>query len=398
MTAPAALRGARVATRLAFVAAGFALACWAPLVPFAKARVGANDAQLGLILLCLGIGSVVAMPITGWLSARLGSRPVLIASGIGTALLLPCLPLAPAAWVLALALAGFGASIGTLDVAMNVHAVEVERQSGRPLMSGFHAMFSVGGFLGSGGMTILLSAGARPAPAALLGAALAATAIALAWPRLLPAQARPAPIAMPHGLVLVLAALAAIMFLVEGALLDWGALLVVDAGLATAARAGLGYTLFSIAMTVGRLTGDRVVARLGDGRVVTLGASVALAGFVVLLTAGWAPVAMGGFLLIGLGAANIVPVLFRLAGRQTVMPVGLAVAALTTAGYAGVLAGPAGIGFFSHAFGLPTAFWALAAVTSLVPLGTWRVNRSVQRARAGLGGAVGVSSRSREIL
>jgi MFS family permease len=144
VTTPAALVGARLATRLAFVAAGFALACWAPMVPFAKARLGADDAQLGLVLLCFGIGSVLAMPLTGWLSARLGSRPILIGGGISTALLLPSLCLAPAAWLLALALAGFGASLGTLDVAMNVHAVEVEQRLRRPLMASTRCSVSVG--------------------------------------------------------------------------------------------------------------------------------------------------------------------------------------------------------------------------------------------------------------
>jgi MFS family permease len=238
-------------------------------------------------------------------------------------------------------------------------------------------------------MTTLLSAGARPVAAALVSAVLVAAAIGFAWPRLLPARARPAPIAAPHGLVLILAVLAAIMFLVEGAILDWGALLIVDAGLASSRQAGLGYTLFSAAMTVGRLGGDSAAARLGDGRIVVLGASVALAGFVLLLTAGFVPVAMVGFLLIGLGAANIVPVLFRLAGRQTVMPVGVAVAAITTAGYAGVLAGPAAVGFVSQAFGLPTAFWLLAVLTSFVPLGTRRVSRRLRQESSGLVGAQG---------
>ena len=359
----------RLATRLSFFAAGFGMACWAPLVPFAKARTGVDDGQLGLLLLCIGIGSIIAMPLTGWFSARLGSKPMVLAGGIGIVLLLPILAMANNTLVLAAALLGFGASIGTIDVAMNVHAVEVERAAGHPLMSGFHALFSIGGFAGAGSMTFLFSMGFAPFTAALFGSAATMVALALAWPRLLTARGgEPTPFVLPHGIVLLLAGLGAVTFLVEGAILDWSALLIVDAGLAAAAQGGLGYMLFSIAMTIGRLSGNRIVARFGNRSVLVWGGLLTVAGFVLLLTAPFVQVAMAGFLLIGFGASNIVPVLFSLAGRQTVMPAVLAVAALTTTGYAGILAGPAAVGFVSRNLGLPAAFWLLAALVAFVPI------------------------------
>lgn len=359
----------RLATRLSFLASGFGTACWAPLVPFAKARVGVDDGQLGLLLLCIGIGSIIAMPLTGWFSARLGSKPMILGGGIGIVLLLPILAIASDRFVLAAALLGFGASIGTIDVAMNVHAVEVERAADRPLMSGFHALFSIGGFAGAGSLTFLFSIGFAPFTSALFASAMTMAALALAWPRLLTARGGdPTPFVLPHGIVLLLAGLGAVTFLVEGAILDWSALLIVDAGLAATAQGGLGYMLFSIAMTIGRLTGNRIVARFGNRRVLVWGGLLTVAGFVLLLTAPFAQVAMAGFLLIGFGASNIVPVLFSLAGRQTVMPAVLAVAALTTTGYAGILAGPAAVGFVSRHFGLPAAFWLLAALMGLVPV------------------------------
>ncbi|MGP3698830.1 MFS transporter [Rhodobacter sp. NSM] len=358
----------RLATRLSFFAAGFAMSCWAPLVPFAKTRSGADDAQLGLLLLCLGVGSLVAMPITGWISARTGARPMILLGGIGMVLILPVLGTAGQAWLLALALLLFGASLGTLDVAMNVHAVAVERDAGRPLMSGFHAMFSVGGFAGAGVMTVLLSQGLSPALAAVTGSAIALAAIIGAGPRLLRARGgEPPQLVVPRAAVLLLAGLAAVTFLVEGALLDWGALLLVGRGLTEPAQGGLGYMLFSVAMTIGRLAGDRIVMALGDRRVLVQGGLLTLAGFALLLLWDWRPGAMAGFVLIGLGASNIVPVLFSLAGRQTSMPPALAIAAVTTTGYAGILAGPALIGFASHLTSLPTAFWMLAVMMALVP-------------------------------
>lgn len=360
---------ARLATRLAFLAAGFALACWAPLIPFAKAGVGADEAQFGLLLLCLGAGSVVAMPVTGWVAARFGARPMILLGGFGMVAVLPLLPLAGIAVLLGAALFLFGAALGTLDVAMNVHAAEIETREARPLMSGFHAQFSLGGFAGSGLMTGLLSLGLAPFPAALTGALLTLGAVVVAAPHLMRARGGPPePFALPRGLVLLLAVIAAIAFLVEGAILDWGALLIIERNLAEAQSAGLGYMLFSVAMVAGRLTGDRMVAALGDVRTLLAGGMVAILGLAVVLVSAWPPLAMSGFVLVGLGAANIVPVVFSLAGRQRRMPAGMAIAAVTTTGYAGILLGPALVGFAAQATSLATAFWLLAVLLAVVPL------------------------------
>lgn len=360
----------RLATRLSFLVAGFGMASWAPLVPFAKDRLAVDDAVLGLLLLSLGIGSVVAMLATGILSARYGTKPIIIAGGIGLALALPLLVIAGTPVTLAMALLAFGAALGSIDVAMNIHAVEVERAAGQPLMSGFHALFSIGGFAGSAVMTALLSYHLGPLACALICSVLMLIAMALAWPRLLRrAQAQEGPLfVLPHGIVLLLALLAAVTFLIEGAMLDWGALLVIGKGLVSETQGGIGYIVFSIAMTAGRLGGDAVVARIGDRTTLVGGSLLAVAGLAVLLLAPTAAVAIAGFLLIGLGASNLVPVLFRGAAMQTAMPTGLAVASITTAGYAGVLVGPAGIGFIAHAVGLPAAFWMLAALMCLVTL------------------------------
>ncbi|MFC3684071.1 MFS transporter [Hydrogenophaga luteola] len=365
----------RLATRLAFLVAGFGLACWAPLVPFAKQRLGVGDGVLGALLLCLGVGSVVAMLWAGWFSARHGSRPVVIAGGLGVALLLPLLALADAPLTLGLALMLFGAALGSLDVAMNVHALAVERDAGRPLMSGFHALFSVGGLLGAAAMTALLSAGWSPLAGTLLGSGLMLAAMALVAPRLLratPAAEAPT-LAWPRGPVLLLALLAGVCFLVEGAVLDWSALLLTEGGLLAAAQGGLGFMVFSVAMTAGRFGGDALCARLGDRVVLTAGGLLAVGGFVLVLLAASAGPAMAGFFCIGLGASNLVPVLFRRAGAQTVMAPGLAIAAISTTGYAGVLLGPAAIGFVSQLVGLPIAFALLAALLALLPLLAHRV-------------------------
>lgn len=367
---------ARVATRLAFFAAGFAMACCAPLFPFLKANVGADKAEFGILLLCLGLGSIIAMPATGVMAARRGARPLILWGGFGLIVMLPLLALAQSPLMLGAGLFVFGASLGTIDVAMNVHGAEVEGMEKRPLMSNFHAHWSIGGFFGAGLITLLLSLSVPVPVCAALGAVTALAAMMIARPRFLSVAGKePEPFAVPRGIVLLLAVLAGITFLVEGAVLDWGALLIIDRDLASAENAGVGYILFSVAMLVARLTGDRLVARIGGFATLVLGGLITTAGIATVLMATFVPAALMGFILIGLGAANLVPVLFSAAGRQTIMPPGIAIAAVTTTGYAGILIGPAAIGFVSDATSLVTAFWLLGVLILAVPFSAWQVAR-----------------------
>ncbi len=220
------------------------------------------------------------MLATGALSARYGSKPIIVAGGLGLAVILPLLTIASTPLALGIALLAFGASLGSLDVAMNVHAVEVERAAGRPLMSGFHALFSVGASPDPRSSPSCYRCASETLASTLLCAALMLTAILIAQPRLLRAvRATDGPLFVTaRGIVLVIAALTAITFLAEGALLDWSALLITDKGLVSAAQGGLGYMLFSIAMTAGRLGGDSVTARIGDRSTMFWGGLLAIAG------------------------------------------------------------------------------------------------------------------------
>ncbi|MDO3381349.1 MFS transporter [Gilvimarinus algae] len=361
----------RLATRLGFLVAGFGIACWAPMVPFIKHKLAIDESILGLLILCIGVGSVCAMVLSGIIAARMGSRPVILASGFSLLLILPLLTVMDSPMTMGLVLLAFGAALGSLDVVINLHAVEVEQAAGTHLMSGFHALFSLGGFLGAALMTALLSLGSNLLFASLACALIMLAAMAVAAPQLL--RDKPAAsdtlFVFPKGIVLLLAALTAIAFLMEGAILDWSALLITQQGRVSEARGGLGYMLFAIAMVTGRFSGDSLATRLGDLALLHYSGWLAVLGFVVLLASPWTIVALSGFLLIGLGAANIVPVLFRRAGRQSLMPAALAIAAVTTTGYAGILLGPALIGFVAHWIGLATSFWLLAAMMVLIPLG-----------------------------
>ncbi|MET0438971.1 MAG: MFS transporter [Devosia sp.] len=353
------------ATRAVFLVAGLAMAAWAPLVPFAKARVGVEDGALGLLLLCLGLGSIVAMPITGVLASRFGCRAIIVASSIAVAVVLPFLAIVDTVPGLAIALALFGASVGTIDVAMNIQAVMVEKDSGRNMMSGFHGLFSLGGIVGAGGVSLLLAVGIAPLTATLVISAMLVVLLIGSFSGLLPYGNREAgstPLfVIPKGIVMFIGLLCFLVFLGEGAILDWSALFLINTHQVDPMQAGFGYTMFAIAMTFGRLTGDAIVKTLGGLKVVVGGGIVAAAGFLLAVFAPVQPLAFAGFLLVGIGASNIVPVLFTAAGNQTRMPASLAVAAITTLGYAGILVGPAAIGFVAQHWSLSTAFVLVAA-------------------------------------
>lgn len=360
----------RLSTRLAFLAAGMGTSVWAALVPFAKSRMALESAELGLLLLFLGMGSIVAMPTAGMLASRFGCRTVILSSGALSCLVLPLLAIASSPLLLALVLFLFGAAIGALDVSMNIQAVMVEKTHGDALMSGFHGLFSVGGFIGAGGMALFLWIGLSPLAACVIVAASIGGVLCWGAPHLLRAPAvleetHPY-FAVPHGTVIFIGILCFIVFLAEGAMLDWSALLLTTNGLLTANEGGLGYAVFAVAMTIGRLTGDRVVRYWGRSRVMVLSGLCAAAGFFTAVRAPFSGIALVGFLLIGAGASNIVPILFTAAGRQKDMPAGMAISAITTVGYAGILAGPALIGFVAHASSLHLAFGGLGFAMLLV--------------------------------
>ena len=354
----------RASTRYAFLVAGLGCAVWAPLVPFAKERILLGDAALGLLLLCIGGGSVIAMPLAGLLTSRYGCRMAILASGFLLCACLPALVLASSIPTLAIALLVFGAAMGTIDVSMNIQAVIVERAAGRPIMSGFHALFSAGGILGAAGMSAFLSLGLSPLSATIGMAVCMACLLIAAAKSLLPyGEEGGAPsLTWPRGPVFLLGGLCFICFMAEGSILDWSALFLTNLRDMPPEQAGLGYAAFSATMTAGRFAGDRIVATLGGRRVLTLGGICAASGFLLAVLTSSTAAAIIGFALVGIGASNVVPVLFSTAGRQKGLSASIAIPAVTTLGYVGLLSGPALIGFVSSGFGLGIALSLLAAL------------------------------------
>jgi predicted MFS family arabinose efflux permease len=361
----------QMSTRIAFFIAGLGIAAWAPLVPYAKARAGLDEGTLGLLLLCLGVGSILAMPLAGILATRFGCRKV--ATG-GTLLICAALPLlATLSSIPALiaTLFMFGAGLGTVDSTVNLQAVIVERASGKHMMSGFHGLFSLGGIVGAAGVSALLGLGLTPLAAMLVVVAVLIGALFKAVPHMLPygSESSGPAFAIPHGIVLFIGGMCFIVFLTEGAALDWSAVFLAQERGIDTAYAGLGYAAFALTMTAGRLLGDRIVRSVGATRIILFGGLLAAAGlFLATFAPSW-EAALLGYALVGAGCSNIVPVLYTAVGKQTVMPESIAVPAITTLGYAGILAGPAVIGFVAHASSLSFAFGLMAVLLVAVAIG-----------------------------
>jgi len=365
---------ARLATRLAFFAAGFSMGCCAPFFPFIKENVNADKSQFGVLLLCLGIGAIIAMPITGILSAKRGSKPMVLLGGLSMVVLLPILVVVNSPIILALILFLFGAALGTLDVAMNVHGVEVEQIEKRSLMSNFHAQFSIGGLVGAALMTIFLSFGMHLLLSSIIASSITFFAMILTIKRLLIVNSvKQSKFMFPKGVVLLLAIFAAIIFLVEGAVVDWGALLIIDLELTPIKSAGVGYILFSIAMVIARLLGDKIIDIIGEFKVLILGVITTIFGILTILLSTLPLFALCGFMLIGLGVANLVPIFFSAAGRQKIMPAEIAIASVTTTGYAGILLGPVLIGYVAEVTTLSIAFSLLIPLVALTLISSKKI-------------------------
>lgn len=353
------------ATRAFFFIGGFGSASWAPLVPVLRERLAIGDDVLGLLLLCIGIGSLATMPLSGALSARLGCRRVLVAAGVLYAGVLLSVCLVNDFWIAVPIIFVFGALMGCIDVVINVAAVIVEKGLGRRIMSGMHAFWSMGGFVGAGLYGVWVGILGLTAFQSTAIASLLIFVLTVFFGRhLIPyGGGGGSLIAIPRGIVVFVGITAFIAFLSEGAVMDWSGVYLTTVRGMDLSLSGVGFSVFSGAMLLMRFLGDRVVLRIGQCPVAVGGALLTFVGIFLIMFAPVGSLLYLGFFAIGIGSANIVPVFFSLMGRQTVMPIGTAVSAVSTMGYLGILAGPAAIGFVSSATNLMTAFGMLAALS-----------------------------------
>mgnify|MGYP005983874225 CR=1 FL=1 len=396
--ASAAQRRARLATISVFFASGLGLAWWVVSIPGVEARVGLSHAVLGTFLLLLGLGSFVGMTAAGPWVDRSGSRGVVVPGAAGLAAGLWIIAAASQPWHLAVGLLVFGLGHGVLDVAMNDQAVQVQRWYGRPIMSNFHAFFSVGAGVGSllGALAQGLGAGVEWVLGA--GALVALLIVAVARRGLVargadatvvppsetpsikeagsPANPDHAPSSTRAGRrapgYLLLAGLAFLLMLAEGVANDWSSLHAVDQLGQTPAGGALAYAAVAIAMVVGRFSADAVVARVGGVAVIRGGSLAAAAGLLIVVLSASFPLTLAGWAVFGLGVAGIVPQIFTAAGELGGEQQGKVMSRVVGAGYLGMLAGPAIIGWVSPFVGLG---WALLIPVACCVVGLFCAGR-----------------------
>ena len=361
------MRSARAAITLVFFADGLLIGSWAARIPAVQRQTELTSGKLGIALFAMSLGALLAMPTAGRLSERIGSRSVTLAALLagGAALLLTAVAGGLAGLGAALFL--FGAGFGAVNVAANAQGIALERLSERSILSSFHAAFSFGGLAGAGLGAIAAAAGIGPLEHfAAIAVAIALSALA-AGGRLLPPDAddrEPTPIlARPQRSLLVLGAAAFFTLMAEGAAADWSAVYLSDSLGAGAAAAALGYTAFSLAMAASRVFGDRLNTRLGPVALARGGGLLAASALTLALVSGSTVVALAGFAAMGAGLGVVVPVLFRAAGSTPGVSAAAGVAAVSTIGWFGFLAGPPAIGVTADAVGLRSSLVIVVAAT-----------------------------------
>ena len=371
------LSAQRLSTRFSFFGLGFATAAWAPLIPFAQQRLHFNHADFGLLLLCSGLGAMLAMPATGKIVQRIGCRVPIGFALLLLAVLLPSLSLWTTPLMMAITLFLFGTAAGSLGVALNIQAVVVEKNSLKSLMSGFHGMASLGGLAGVLTITALLALSISAVMSAFAVSLLLVIIVFLSVPYSIKAVENTSLEAsskvkksirqrLPQPLIILIGIACFIIFMVEGAAMDWSGIYLTQQYGVNTAFAGLAYTFFAIAMTTGRFTGDYLIRYFGEKKLLTYSAICATLGLALVSIAPHWWLVLVGYTLVGTGCSNIVPIMFSRAGRQTVMPSAVALSCVSTLAYTGILVGPAFIGMIGELIGLYTVFMALSGLLLLI--------------------------------
>jgi fucose permease len=360
----------RAATTGVFFVNGAAVGVWVAQIPFVQDRFDLAKSTLGLILLTMSIGVIVALPLMGQAVVRLGSARAVRLGGILCCLMVPLPLLAPEPYLVPFALLAFGAAGAAMDVSMNAHGSAIEGRLGRPIMSSLHAGWSFGGFTAAGAVGIATAAGVDERVQAAVASVLLVLALVVLLPRLGPGSER-APgggFRRPSRGVVLLALLCFLIMVAEGAMADWGGVyLRGDLG-ASPALAAAAFAAFAGGMTLGRVAGDALNRRLGATRLLRGGAALAALALGTMLLVADPVAAMAGLVLVGIGVANGVPLLFSAAGQGDVEVSGPNIAAVSSMGSIGFLLGPPFIGFLADATSLPLALSSIVLATGTVAL------------------------------
>lgn len=363
------MSSARLAVNIIFFLNGFVHANYFSRLPRIQDQFHINDGIVGLVLLSSSVGALIAMPFTGWMIIRNGSRRITLFAAFFYCILIPVIPWLPTSTLLPLVILFFllGVSAGMLDVAMNSQAVMVEKQMGKPIMTSFHAVFSIGMMIGAlaGSLFTKISSGLFIHFITVSSISVAIVFIAryyLIHDKPESKEVEGPAFRLPNAAMVSIGIIAFCSMLGEGAMADWSTNYMENISKADPALAPLGLSAFALAMTIGRVFGDGARIRFGDralmigcGIVATIGLSIA-----VIFIHPFAVIA--GLFVVGLGLSAVVPIAYSIAGHTKDLPPGVGLAMVTTVGYSGFLFGPPIIGLLAN---LETLRWALVLVILL---------------------------------
>lgn len=359
---------ARVAVSGVFLVHGVTMGLWVSRIPAVQESLAIGYAELGIALLGAGVGSLLTMLPMGALVGRVGSRRVAVVSGLGAAISLLLLAAANSTWTLFGALVVWGATLGSLDVAMNAQGSAIEQRRERPIMSSLHGLWSVCSMSGAAVGAILAAAAVSPRIQFLVAAPVVAVCVLVGVRPFVSDRehAEKRAFVWPSAALLPLAVIVFCAVAVEGAMFDWSGVYVRRTLEAPEAIAAAAPTFFAAAMALARLVGDHATERFTGAAVARASAVLAFVGLAGVVVAPRPEVVFASLILVGLGLAVLVPLGFSAAGRDPSMPTGTAIAAVATVGYSAYLFAPPAIGFIAEQFTLRGSFLLLLVLLAFV--------------------------------
>jgi len=364
-------RPARIAVSFLFFLTGLCFASWASRIPAIQQALHLSDGGLGGVLLALPVGSMISMPVAGWLVGRFGSRQVVLIAGLLYAIVLPVLGMVQAPWQLFAVLVLFGFTGNLANIAVNTQAVAVEAMYGRTIMASFHGLWSLAGFTGAAIGAFMAGQGVAPYRHFLLITVMGAVIVAASARHIVPQdvntqESGQSLFVRPDSFLLILGIIAFCSMICEGTMFDWSGVYFKKVIHAPDGLAGVGYAAFMSTMASFRFVADWLTTRLGARKVLQLSGTLTAAGLLIAVLLPYFAAAIFGFLLVGAGVSSVVPLVYSAAGRSRKLAPGMALATVSTIGYLGFLVGPPLIGFVAEASSLSISFSVIAVMGTCI--------------------------------
>jgi len=355
----------RIAVGVMFFFAGLVFASWASRIATIQQHLGLSDAALGGVLFAVPVGLMLSLPFSGWIITKIGSRNLLFCALLAYSLVLAGLGAAQTVPQLVICLVLFGFASNATNISVNTQAVTTEKLYGRPILASFHGLWSMAGFAGAGIGTFMIGKGILPEYHFISITIITIAGVLFGYKYLAddkgPAESTPA-FAMPDRSLIKLGIIAFCSLICEGAMFDWSVIYFRKIVLAQGAWMGAGYTAFMCTMATGRFIADWFAHRFGLKFTLQMSGILTAAGLLVAVFFPYLLTAIAGFLLVGFGVSSVVPMVYSAAGKSKTMSPGVALAAVSTIGFAGFLFGPPMIGFLAGAFSLRVSFTLIAVM------------------------------------